>query len=122
MSSITGQISWVYTHELGVSVAFWRDALGLRVVRDAGTAMIFETAQGAMIGVCEAFEGRVVEPTGSMITLLVDDRAAVDGWFERLREQVEIRAAPEILERFGIYSFFCADPNGYVVEVQCFLN
>ncbi len=122
MSGITGQISWVYTDRLAPCVAFYRDALGLEVVLDAGKAMIFATSEGARIGVCETFENRVVEPKGGMITLLVDGVGAVDAWFARLEAAgVDLQGAPAMLERFGIYSFFVRDPNGYLIEVQCFL-
>lgn len=123
MTDVTGQITWVYTEKLETAAGFYRDVLGLPVVRDAGSALIFETAPGARLGLCEAFEGRVVEPKGSMITLLVADRATVDDWYVRVTAaEASVRGAPEVLDRFGIYSFFCADPNGYQVEVQCFLN
>ena len=122
MGAITGQISWVYTERLAPCVAFYRDALGLEVVLDAGAAMIFATSEGARIGVCETFEDRVVESKGGMITLLVDGVAAVDAWFARLEAAgVDLQGAPATLERFGIYSFFVRDPNGYLIEVQCFL-
>ncbi|TCL01595.1 catechol 2,3-dioxygenase-like lactoylglutathione lyase family enzyme [Shimia isoporae] len=122
MSAVTGQISWVYTKKLAPCVSFYRDALGLDVVRDAGTAMIFATGDGARIGVCEVFADRVVEPKGGMITLLVDGEASVDTWFARLEAAgVVAQGPPEKMERFGIYSFFVQDPNGYLIEVQCFL-
>ncbi|WP_127113538.1 VOC family protein [Shimia sediminis] len=117
---ITGQITWVYTHDLVASVAFYRDALGLPVWRDAGAAVIFEPLPGAKIGVCTAFEDRVVEPAGSMITLLTDD---VDGWYDRLvAAGTTVKGPPEKLERFGIYSFFCEDPSGYTIEIQKFIS
>ncbi len=123
MTDVTGQVTWVYTEKLATAAGFYRDVLRLPVVRDAGTALIFETAPGARLGLCEAFDGRVVEPKGSMITLLVADRAAVDDWYARVTAvAATVRGAPEVLERFGIYSFFCEDPNGYQVEVQCFLD
>ena len=122
MKAITGQISWVYTETLAPCVAFYRDALGLKVVLDAGQAMIFATAEGARIGVCETFADRVVEPSGGMITLLVDGVAAVDAWYARLETAgVDLQGAPQNMDRFGIYSFFVRDPNGYLIEVQCFL-
>lgn len=122
MGVITGQISWVYTERLAPCVAFYRDALGLDVVLDAGTAMIFATSDGARVGVCETFEDRVVEPKGGMITLLVDGVAAVDAWYARLEAAgVDVQGPPEKMERFGIYSLFVRDPNGYLIEVQCFL-
>ncbi len=120
---VTGQITWVYTDTLERAAPFYRDTLGLRVVRDAGSALIFETAPGARIGLCETFDGRVVAPEGGMITLLVPDSAAVDAWHGRLSEAgAALRGAPAVLEKFGIYSFFCEDPNGYVLEIQCFLD
>jgi catechol 2,3-dioxygenase-like lactoylglutathione lyase family enzyme len=122
MKGVQYQITWVYTEALAPCVTFYRDTLGLAVAHDAGSAMIFETAPAARIGVCEAFGDRVVQPEGSMLTLVVADRAAVDAAYLRLKEAgVALRGAPEEIARFGIYSFFCADPNGYQIEVQCFL-
>ncbi|WP_131814334.1 VOC family protein [Shimia aestuarii] len=119
---IMGQITWVYAEDLGQTIPFYRDVLGLRIDRDSGAAMIFETAPGAFVGVCEAFDDRVVEPKGGMITLLVEDVATVDAWYQRMVDAGAIpMRAPEKMERFGIYSFFCRDPNGYVIEMQTFL-
>ena len=106
MSAITGQVSWVYCNKLTDAVAFYRDMLGLPVSRDAGSAMIFATATGAFLGLCETFEGRTVSPAGSMITLLVEDKAEVDRWYDRLAERgVPTQGAPKLMQRFGIYSF-----------------
>ncbi|MDA5557470.1 VOC family protein [Shimia sp. MMG029] len=122
MSAVQAQISWVYTDALAPCVRFYRDTLGLKVVRDAGSAMMFETGPGAQIGVCETFEGRVVQPEGSMITLVVADPEGVDQAYARLMAaQADLRGPPEEIARFGIYGFFCSDPNGYQIEVQCFL-
>lgn len=121
MKDIEGQITWVYTDVLEQSAAFYRDTLGLKVSRDAGTAMIFETAPNAFIGVCETFGDRVVAPDGGMITVLVETRDQVDNWYARLIERdANIASPPEDLPRFGIYSFFCKDPNGYALEFQTF--
>lgn len=123
MSEIRAQITWVYTETLEAAAGFYRDILRLPVVRNAGSALIFETAPGARLGLCEAIDGRVVEPKGGMVTLLVADRAAVDVWYQRVTAVgAPVRGAPKVLERFGIYSFFCEDPNGYTLEIQCFLK
>ncbi|MEP2531525.1 VOC family protein [Shimia sp.] len=123
MTATAGQISWVYCTNLAETVPFYRDLLGLRIERDAGVAMIFETVPGAFIGVCEAFGDREVTPSGGMITILVNGVAAVDAWYDRvLSANTPTKGAPERIERFGIYSFFCMDPNGYVIEVQTFLD
>lgn len=123
MRAITAQITWVYTEDMAPCVRFYRDIMGLEVERDAGAAMIFATTAGARIGVCETFEGRVVAPEGGMITLLVEGVAAVDAWHARLvAAEVDVMGAPTQMPRFGLYSVFCRDPNGYVLEIQCFLD
>ena len=120
MQDFDGVITWVYFDDLDKTSAFYGDVLGLALWRDAGSARIFRVGPAAMIGVCRAFADRVVQPAGGMITLLTD---AVDETYARLlAEGAELEVPPERLERFGIYSFFCRDPNGYVIEVQSFLD
>lgn len=116
----SGQICWVYTHDLESTADFYNRVLGLECIRDEGAARIFSTGADSRIGVCQAFEDRVVEPRGGMITIITDE---VDAWYERLtRMGLTIREAPHRLDRFGIYTFFVADPNGYVIEFQQFLE
>ena len=112
------QISWVYTHNLDSTADFYALGLGLECSRDEGDARIFATAEGAFIGVCRAFADRVVEPKGGMISIVTDD---VDTWYQRLLDNgLKIEKPPERFERFGIYSFFVKDPNGYLIEFQQF--
>lgn len=113
-------ISWVYTPALDSTAEFYRDRIGLECVRVEGGARIFAAGDGGAIGVCEAFDDRVVEPQGGMISLVVDD---VDAWHARLAERgVAIESPPHRIERFGIYTFFVRDPNGYRIEFQQFLD
>lgn len=116
---ITGMITWVYCEDLEQTATFYHNTLGLPLWRDAGAAQIYQTGPNAYIGVCRAFEDRVVQPAGGMITLLHDD---VDGCYQALRaKNIPCRGAPTRIEAFGIYSFFCEDPNGYQIEIQTFL-
>ena len=113
------QITWVYCSDIEASHHFYAECLGLPLLRDEGSARIYQTTAGAAIGVCRAFEDRVVEPRGGMISLVTDD---VDGWYKRLSESGgTTRGAPHVLEKFGIYTFFAEDPDGYVIEFQQFL-
>ena len=115
---IDAQISWVYTEDLDATADFYGRILGLDCSRDQGSARVYRTAAGAFIGLCRAFEDRVVEPKGGMISIVTDD---VDGWYRRLQANgLAIDEPPRRLERFGIYSFFVRDPNGYVIEFQQF--
>ena len=79
---IKQQISWVYTDDLDGTCNYYGNTLGLELARDEGSARIFRTGEKASIGVCLAFEGRVVQPAGGIITLVTDD---VDEWYAMLR-------------------------------------
>ena len=119
MRDIEGQICWVYCDDLESTCRFYGEILGFELWRDAGAARIYHTINGAFIGVCRAFDDRKVQPNGGMITLLTND---VDGWYALLKARnVRLQGAPQVLSDFGIYSFFCEDPNGYVIEFQKFL-
>ncbi|HUV21222.1 MAG TPA: VOC family protein [Gammaproteobacteria bacterium] len=117
-AQISMQISWVYTQDPDSTAIFYAEALGLKCIREEDGARIFATAANAAIGVCAAFADRVVEPKGGMISLVCND---VDAWYQRLVDKgVTIAGPPHRLERFGIYTFFVTDPNGYVIEFQQF--
>ena len=114
---MSGQVSWVYTHDLEATSVFYRDILGLTCERDQGRARLFRTAPNAWIGVCEAFDGRVVLAQGSMISIVT---AEVDRWYSRLLAQGLDIDPPQRLETFGIYSLLVRDPDGYAIEFQQF--
>ncbi|MCP4387582.1 MAG: hypothetical protein GY802_04745 [Gammaproteobacteria bacterium] len=62
---ISAQISWVYTRDIDTTTGFYARILELECTRDEGDAKIFKTGDAAFIGVCKAFEDRVVEPKGA---------------------------------------------------------
>jgi predicted enzyme related to lactoylglutathione lyase len=117
MISMHGQISWVYTADLDTTSVFYQDILGLACERDQGRARLFRTAPNAWIGVCEAFDGRVVQADGSMISVITAD---VDAWYRKLLENGLSLDPPQRLANFGIYSLLVHDPNGYAIEFQQF--
>ena len=118
-SKIENQISWVYTKQLRETCQFYAEVLGLDVHRETATAVIYRSTPHSFIGICQVFEDRMAEPSGSMITFVTED---VDGWFQRLVDAgAHVDGPPHVLERFGIYTFFVRDPNGYRIEFQKFL-
>ncbi len=118
--NISNQITWVYTTDLDQTSSFYEKVLGLKLVLDEGTARIFQITLAAQIGVCTAFEDRIVEPKGGMITLVTNE---VDEWYALLKNKgITIHNPPQVLEKFNIYTFFLEDPNGYVIEIQQFLD
>lgn len=118
VTEICLQSSWVYTEDLDSTTKFYADALGLECIRETVDARIFATTATAAIGICRIFGDRVIEPKGGMISIVSGD---VDACYRRLRGNgLDIQQAPRRFERFGIYSFFVSDPNGYVIEFQQF--
>ena len=117
---IQQSITWVYTDDVDQTCLFYSDTLGLKLFRDAGVARIYRLSETSNVGVCQDLDWRVVEPRGSMLTLITDD---VDKWYAHLkRAGVPCRSAPERIEKFGIYAFLAEDPNGYLIEFQQFLD
>lgn len=58
--------------------------------------------------------------SGVILTLVSND---VDGWHDFLVEQnVAIEKPPTHNEAFHIYQLFVRDPNGYLIEIQTFLD
>jgi predicted enzyme related to lactoylglutathione lyase len=118
--NIICQITWVYTANLEQTSSFYEKDLGLKLVRDEGTARIFQVSTTAQIGVCTVFEDRAVEPKGGMITIVTNE---VDEWYTQLTNKgIAINDPPHVLEKFNIYRFVLEDPNGYVIEIQQFLE
>ena len=94
-------------------------ALGLKVVRDQGSCVIFKVAAGGFLGFCQHTEP-LPKHSGLILTLVLDD---VNGAYRNLTELgVQTEAPPDLNERFGIYHFFARDPDGYRPQLQRFLN
>jgi predicted enzyme related to lactoylglutathione lyase len=114
-------VTWVYTHDIGATCAFYRDRIGLEQVLDqGGLCRIFRMGPANFLGVCQVRPGRHVEPKGVVITFVVPD---VDAWHRHLvAAGVTPEGPPERSEKFNVYCFFARDPNGYLLEFQAFLD
>ncbi len=120
---IDQQVTWIYTDDLPGTAKFYADVLGLKQVFDQGLCRILRMSPSSFLGVCVARPGRHVEPKGAVITMVSRERAGVDAWYARLRERgYETEGAPEAHGDFNVYCFFAKDPNGYLLEFQCFLD
>ncbi|WP_265111475.1 VOC family protein [Halosolutus halophilus] len=93
-------------------VAFYRD-LGATVWREQPDCTILE-AGTFRVGFCD----RETADTEGIVTFVFGDRDGVDDAYERLAD----RAAeePRFNQKYGIYQFFAADPEGRTVEFQTF--
>ena len=117
--SVDQQITFLYTTDMARSITFYEDILQLPLVLDQGGCRIYKVAGAAYVGICERSHA-VVEPKGVIITLVTSD---VDGWHAHLREHsVKIDKPPSVNDAYGIYHCFARDPNGYLIEIQRFLD
>jgi catechol 2,3-dioxygenase-like lactoylglutathione lyase family enzyme len=109
-------VTFLYTHDLEQTSRFYAGILGLPLVRDQGTCRIFRVAPSAYLGFCTHLDAP--SPEGVILTLVSDD---VNGWYERLLALgVEFVRPPTHNAQYRIYHCFFNDPNGYLLEIQCF--
>lgn len=98
------------------TVEFYQERLGFEewLVQEGGCIIL--RRDNLLLGFCDGDE---TEDEG-IVTVVVEDRAAVDRIYEELSEIA--RGTPETNEVFDIYQFFARDPDGRTVEVQTFLH
>ena len=112
------QIVFLPTNDLPATTHFYQKLLKLELFIDQGDCVIFKSCENGYIGFCERpvniVEGRII------LTLIVDN---VDLAYVTLTSDGNIQAAPPIAnQKYRIYHFFITDPNGYLVEIQKFLD
>lgn len=117
------QITFLYTDDLAATVRFYEDVLGFSLWLDQTTCRIYRVAGGAFIGICQTGQGEAQQtgPKANVILTLVTDD--VEGWHAHLvAHGVVFEKAPAVNTRYQIYNAFFRDPNGYLFEIQRFLN
>lgn len=111
-------ITFLKTHDLDETSSFYSGVLGFKMVLDQGGCRIFNICPNCFIGFCTT-----TGDTGSdevIITLEIDD---VDGYCTYLESNdIEIEVRPRFNEKYNIYQMFVRDPNGYLIEIQRFLD
>ena len=117
--SIDQQITFLYTRDLATTARFYEDVLELPLVLDQGGCRIYRINGEAYLGFCER-DFAPEKPEGVLFTLVTQE---VDAWYAHLRERgVPFDKTPAINAAYGIYHCFARDPNGYVIEIQRFLD
>ena len=112
------QITFLYTENLKATSQFYEEYLGLALVLDQGQCRIVKVRDGAYIGYCQ--RKVPAEKSGVILTLVTDD---VDGWYARLKGLgVQFEKSPAYNPEYNIYHCFFRDPNGYLLEIQRFIE
>jgi len=116
---IEQQITFLYTQDLTGTAQFYEKVLGLPLKLDQGTCKIYRVTAGSFLGFCQqAGAGR--DHSNVILTLVTSQ---VDEWFEYLCGQgIIFEKPPTINPKFNIYHCFLRDPNGYLIEIQEFLD
>lgn len=103
------------TTELDRVIAFYRDQLDAEIWLEQPDCTILQL-DNQLIGFCE----RETADTDGIVTLVVEDPAAVDAAYEDLEAVAE--SQPDENENYDIYHFYATDPDGRAVEVQAFYH
>ena len=116
---IEQQITFFMVRDLATTADFYEQVLGLSLAVDQGSCRIYRVVGQAHIGFCERPES--ADSTRNVILTLVTPD--VDAWYERLRDRgVAFEKPPEVNSQYRIYHCFARDPDGYLVEIQRFLD
>ncbi|MBD2528748.1 VOC family protein [Nostoc flagelliforme FACHB-838] len=118
---IDQQVTFFYVHNINLSKQFYEQKLGLELWLDQGSCRIYTVSGSGYLGLCQASEKLTLstEKQSSVIFTLVTQQ--VDEWFEYLKERgVEFEKPPTLNEKYNIYHCFFRDPDGYLIEIQCF--
>ena len=114
---ISQQITFLHSEDLRATRHFYCDVLGLSLVRDQGSCLVFQVTESAFIGFCEHITS--INTDRSVILTLVTDE--VDEWYKGLQEKgINVISEPKHNSKFSIYHFFFHDPDGYWIEIQRF--
>lgn len=109
-------VTFLPTMDLGASRDFYEGVLGLELVVDQSTCLIFRVSATGFLGVCEKDLSFV--SNGVITTLVTDD---VDAWCDRIAGRAwAIDSGPEHSDVYGIYHAFLTDPSGNRLEIQRF--
>lgn len=117
--AIDQQVTFIYTRDLEQTANFYQEILNLPLALDQGSCRIFRVSQTAFLGCCYS-ETAPGTPEGIILTLVTRE---VDEWYQYLQKKgVQFEQPPAHNPKFNIYHCFLRDPNGYLLEIQEFLD
>ena len=112
----------IFVSDIGVSAAFYRDVVGLKIEADHGTIVIFSehfaihdaatltrTVWGPDAPVADG-------PHGRRNLLLYFEDPDIDGCFRRMSSKVDL-IHPVLEQPWGQRVFRFHDPDGYAIEI-----
>ena len=121
--SIEQQITFLYTQDLNTTARFYEELLGLQLKLDQGSCKIYTITQTSFLGFCQRETAQIENSGNSTSVILTLVTHEVDEWFSLLQSHdVKIEKHPAVNPEYNIYHCFLRDPNGYLIEIQEFLD
>jgi catechol 2,3-dioxygenase-like lactoylglutathione lyase family enzyme len=115
---IQSVITFLKTRDMERTTHFYTHIMSASLALDQGSCRIFRWRPGAYLGFC-----LTEEETGSrevVFTLVTPD---VDGFALHLEASgITLEVQPRLNSVYNIYQCFLRDPNGYLLEIQRFLD
>ena len=116
---IQQQVTFLYSRDLEATARFYEEVIGLTLALDQGDCRIFKVSRDGYLGFCQRKEAPE-EPLGIILTLATPE---VDAWHQYLSDRgVVFKKPPTLNPKYNIYHCFLRDPNGYLIEIQQFLD
>lgn len=117
--TIDQQVTFLYTRNLALTAQFYEETMELPLALDQGSCRIYRVGAGGYLGFCQREEAPA-QPQGIILTIVTLE---VDQWHQYLRAQgIEFEKPPAFNPDYNIYHCFLRDPNGYLIEIQQFLD
>lgn len=117
--SLDQQVTFLHARNLAETADFYENTVGLPLVLDQGSCRIYRTGGDAFLGFCQHLDAPE-RPQGIILTLVSRE---VDEWYHYLQQKgVVFEKPPQLNATYNIYHCFLRDPNGYLVEIQEFLD
>lgn len=118
MSGFDQLVTFLPVTDLEESARFYHEILGLPLVLDQGDCLIFRVAADSFIGICNRPEQ--VDPGSVIVTLVSED---VDQHHRALvKAGIHCDQPPQHSARYNVYHAFYRDPDGFVIEIQRFVD
>ncbi|NHK32927.1 MAG: VOC family protein [Asgard group archaeon] len=119
------QISFIYYKDLKKACKFYESIFNFNLVIDQEWAKIYQVTEGALLGLVDEKRGYFNWQNDKtiMITLVTSSKEEVDVWYNKLQKyNVKFLSEPHDVEEINIRCFIFEDPEGYVIEIQHFLD